>query len=160
MYNYPPPGYPPPPYGYSGPPKRKPLWPWIVGGVALLAVVILGFTVVVVMKTSHKGENRTVTMTYQVEGTAKTARVSYTGTNNNEEIQEVSLPWSTDVNVGPAVVMTSLTVTTLESGATIECRVMADGRQVAHSGPSPMIVGCMGETGNDWPTPTRNRYRN
>ncbi|MBI2703467.1 MULTISPECIES: hypothetical protein [Mycobacterium] len=161
MYNYPPPGYPPPPYGYSAPTPRKPLWPWVLGGAALLVVLMLGVVVVVVVMKSSTGEKRrAVTMTYQVEGTARTARVSYKGPTDSDENQDVSLPWSADVVVGGTVVMAGVTVTTLEPGATVECRVLANGRQVAHNGPSPMIVSCLGETGNPWPTPTRSRYRN
>lgn len=160
MYNYPPPGYPPPPYGQSAPIPRKPLWPWVLGGAALLVAVMLGVVAVVVMKPSSGEKRRAVTMTYQVEGTARTARVSYKGPTDSDENQDVSLPWSADVVVGGTVVMAGVTVTTLEPGATVECRVLANGRQVAHNGPSPMIVSCLGETGNPWPTPTRSRYRN
>ncbi|WP_205874401.1 hypothetical protein [Mycobacterium camsae] len=160
MYNYPPPGYPPPPYGSPAPVPRRLLWPWVLGGVALLVVVMLGVVVVVLMKPSSEDKRRAVTMTYQVQGTAKTARVSYTGPTDSDENHEVSLPWSIEVVVGKTVVMAGVTVTTLESGATVECRVLANGKQVAHNGPSPMIAGCLGETGNPWPTPTRSRYRN
>ncbi|OBR99237.1 MAG: hypothetical protein CK429_14415 [Mycobacterium sp.] len=133
----------------------------MLGGAALLVVLMLGVVVVVVVMKSSTGEKRrAVTMTYQVEGTARTARVSYKGPTDSDENQDVSLPWSADVVVGGTVVMAGVTVTTLEPGATVECRVLANGRQVAHNGPSPMIVSCLGETGNPWPTPTRSRYRN
>ncbi|OBK20703.1 hypothetical protein A5634_12005 [Mycobacterium asiaticum] len=132
------------------------MWPWVLGGVILLLVVVVVAVAIFVVVGSKRSGG--VDVTYEVEGTANSADITYTAPGDNSQSEHgVSLPWRKKVTLGTTVVLAALTVTTLQSGATVSCRVLADGKEVAQSGPTQMIVSCLGSTGNKWPSPTRSR---
>lgn len=150
MYNYPPPGYLPPgypPYGHSPPPRKRLVWPWVLGGAAILFVIAVG--VVAVLLFADTSSDR-VKITYSVEGTANSVDITYTGSDNGEKTEHVSLPWTKEVTVGSKVVFVSLMANSVDLESTVRCRIVADGKEVASNGPTQMMAACFGSTGNKW----------
>ncbi|RJQ83109.1 MmpS family transport accessory protein [Amycolatopsis panacis] len=76
--------------------------------------------------------NRTVTVHYDVTGTAKDASVAYTtfGDGNFTTNQETpkALPWSKDLTTKGLVKGGTLTVTTGMEGGNVTCKVVVDGK--------------------------------
>jgi Mycobacterium membrane protein len=108
--------------------------------------------VVGAVATRRDEAERNVTFTYQVEGSADSVDVSYTGADNNEVREEdVSLPWSKDVTITieGAFTFVSLSATNLSSGR-ITCRILADGKEV-HEASSEGPIGIASCLGNAQP---------
>lgn len=148
---YPPPGYPPPqsPYGYGPAPRRKPLWPWVVGGVALLVVAMVAIAAAVLVSTAGRS-GRTVTMSYEVEGTARSVSITSSRTDGDDVTDNrVSLPWSKKVTPKSDVLFVRVWVIADAPGGALTCRIFQNGKKVAEETASGSMasVHCVGETG-------------
>ncbi|GAA4532603.1 DUF4190 domain-containing protein [Amycolatopsis samaneae] len=77
--------------------------------------------------------NRTVTVHYEVSGTAKGASVTYStigegGSSTNQE-KPGTLPWSKDLTTKGLIKGGTLTVTTGMDGGDVTCKVVVDGKE-------------------------------
>ncbi|GAD84547.1 hypothetical protein FEK33_22505 [Nocardia asteroides NBRC 15531] len=135
---YPQGGYPqggyPQNYGYPPqPPRKKPVWPWIVGGIVLVLVLLAGGCAVLVGVAANeidKEAKSSADLVYEVGGTASQVDITYyTGDFDQNSANATSVPWRKDVTVSGFAKMGSLTVTTtgLEEG-TVSCRILRDGK--------------------------------
>jgi hypothetical protein len=74
---------------------------------------------------------RTVTVHYEVSGTAKDATVTYSvanGTNWSTSQEQVQLPWTKDLTSTGLAKGGTLTVTTGAGGGNATCKVVVDGK--------------------------------
>lgn len=151
MSNNPPPQfpqgqYPQQPYGqqpygqqlYGGqyppqmPPARKrKKWPWILGGIILLFVAMVGGCVALIGGAANeidKEMNREVVVTYRVTGTG-TGSITWTDKDfNMAQETDAPLPWEKQVTVSGFGKIASLTVTnSSDDGATSTCEIVVDG---------------------------------
>ncbi|HQV20788.1 MAG: hypothetical protein KDB67_03510 [Gordonia sp.] len=151
MSNNPPPQfpqgqYPQQPYGqqpygqqlYGGqyppqmPPARKrKKWPWILGGIILLFVAMVGGCVALIGGAANeidKEMNREVIVTYRVTGTG-TGSITWTDKDfNMAQETDAPLPWEKQVTVSGFGKIASLTVTnSSDDGATSTCEIVVDG---------------------------------
>ncbi|MFE6921133.1 MmpS family transport accessory protein [Nocardia sp. NPDC057663] len=129
---YPQGGYPPN-YGYPPQPPKKPVWPWIVGGIVLVLVLLGGGCAAIVGVAAwqvDKEVNSSADLVYEVGGTASQVDITYyTGEFDQNTANSSSVPWRKDVTVSGFAKMGSITVTTsgLEEG-TVSCRILRDGK--------------------------------
>ncbi|MGW5437101.1 MmpS family transport accessory protein [Nocardia asteroides] len=151
-------GYPPAGYapggGYPPPPKKRKVWPWVLGGV--LVVILLGFIGCIALVGTAFNEvdkeiNRAVTVTYQVEGTGTASSITYSGKNMDiAQDTEVALPWTKDVTVDGFVKTVTLTASAGADGGQITCRIRAGDDVIAEqtaSGPWAS-ASCSGDAGD------------
>ena len=143
----PPPGYyPPPPPGYAQPyppqaayyqrpPKKRRVWPWILGGTFIAMLLGIGGCVALVgvMATGIDNESkREVTVTYEVTGTGDAVAITYSGRDFNiAQDTGVSLPWSKDVVIDGLGKTVTLTGTRGGDDGTVTCRISANGKVVS-----------------------------
>ncbi|WOC11936.1 MmpS family transport accessory protein [Gordonia sp. MP11Mi] len=119
------------PYPYQ-PPKKRKVWPWIVGGIILVFVAIIGGCVAIVgsaVDSVDKESKREVTVTYRVTGTGATS-ITWTDKDfNTAQDTNASLPWEKTVTVTGFAKAASLTVTNDESdNASSKCEILVDGQ--------------------------------
>ena len=102
MSNYPPCSYPIPGY-YQQPPKKRRVWPWVLGGFVLLVFLGVGgcFAFIGAVATKiDKESKREVRVTYQVEGKGNSVPVTYSARDfNTAPVTGVSLPWTKDATI-------------------------------------------------------------
>jgi hypothetical protein len=140
----PPAGYPPypPPGYYQQPPRKKPVWPWVLGGMFLLMLLGIGGCLAFiggVATNIDKESKRQVAVTYEVVGSGNSVSVSYTNSDNKPGTQDlglaqetgVALPWQKEVTVDGLVKTATLTATNGAQGGEITCRIRADGKVIA-----------------------------
>lgn len=142
--------------------KKRKTWPWVLGGIGVIAAII-----VVIAVSSGGGGGRTgadpalpdapdapgeageageaaptvPATTYEVEGESDgdgSAMITYTADENLSTSQEtdVTLPWTTTVDLGRQGTVfggASLTAQGDASVTSITCRVMRDGEVVAEN---------------------------
>ena len=129
---YPQGGYPPN-YGYPQPPKKKPVWPWIVGGVVLVLVLLGGGCAAIIGVAAwqvDKEVNSSADLVYEVNGTASQVDITYYSGDFDQNTANGSMvPWRKNVTVSGFAKMGSITVTTTgtEEG-TVSCRILRDGK--------------------------------
>lgn len=112
-----------------------------IAGLALsvigLALCVLWATVVnKTVDDVDQEAHRTITVTYEVSGTAKNVEVDYSTYGDKVESKQetvAKLPWQKDVKTHGLVKGGSLIVTTGESGGNVSCRVIVDGKEAAKS---------------------------
>jgi hypothetical protein len=64
------------------------------------------------------------TFTYQVEGTANSVSIKYSGHDGDGvEAKRVSLPWTMDLTFDKTVLFASVWAMSFESGGTLTCRI-------------------------------------
>ncbi|MFC6012381.1 MmpS family transport accessory protein [Nocardia lasii] len=118
-------GYPPH-GGYPQPPRKKKVWPWVLGGVLVVLLLIVGGCVALVGTVANEIENevnREVTVSYQAGGTG-TSTVTYSdGSLEVAQDSDVALPWSKDVTVTGLVKYVSLSVLAGAEGGTVSCKI-------------------------------------
>ncbi|MGW5311995.1 MmpS family transport accessory protein [Nocardia thailandica] len=138
--------------GYPQPPGKKKVWPWVLGGVALVFVLIVGGCVAVVGVAANeidKEANREVTVSYEVTGTG-TGSVFFSGRNFDvAQETDVTLPWSKTVTMDGLVKIVSLTATGGEEDGEIGCRITVGGKVIAEqtaNGPYAS-ANCTGDAG-------------
>ncbi|NOP99291.1 MmpS family transport accessory protein [Mycolicibacterium sp.] len=150
---YPPPGYTQPPYGYQ-PPKKRAVWPWILGGIFLVIFLGIGGCVAFVgsvAKNIDDESKREVTVTYSVTGSGNSVAITYSGRDfNTAQETDASLPWSKDVTIDGLGKTVTLTATNGSDGGTITCEISANGKTLAQqtsSGPFAS-ASCIGSAGD------------
>ncbi|WP_054600986.1 MmpS family transport accessory protein [Mycolicibacterium fortuitum] len=151
--NQPQPPYGQPPYGYQ-PPKKRRVWPWVLGGIFLVMFLGLGACVAFVggvAKNIDDESKREVTVTYSVTGSGNSAAITYSGRDfNTAQETDVTLPWNKNVTIDGLGKTVSLTVTNDSDGGTITCEISANGRTLARqtsSGPFA-TASCIGNAGD------------
>ncbi|WP_280401103.1 MmpS family transport accessory protein [Nocardia carnea] len=133
------------------PPRKKPRWPWIAGGIVLVSVLVIGGCVAVF--SNQVGDEQVdtgVTVTYRVDGTAPAASVTYLGTDLGMARETaVALPWSKDVSIQGWGKIVSLTANNGPDGGDITCRILVGGKVMSEqtsSGPYAS-ASCSGDAG-------------
>jgi len=109
--------------------------------VAGLALSVIGLVICFVWATAftkavddvNTEANRTVTVHYEVTGTATDASVTYTTLGDNgmstSQEQPKTLPWSKDLSTKGLLKGGTLTVTTGPNGGDVICKVTVDGKE-------------------------------
>lgn len=135
-------GYPPQ-GGYPQPPRKKKVWPWVLGGIALVLLLIIGGCVAFVGTVANeidKEANREVTVTYEAGGTG-TATVTYSGQGMDVgQESDVALPWTKDVALDGLVKYVSLTVMAGFEGGQVSCKITVDGKVIAEDQASGQLA--------------------
>lgn len=129
-------GQQPYPYPPQPPQKKRKIWPWILGGVILVFVLIIGGCVALVGTAANevdKQSKKEVEVTYRVSGTG-TASITWTDKDFNiAQATNVTLPWEKKVTVTGFAKAASLTVTNNESDtASTKCEIIV-GDQVKYT---------------------------
>jgi hypothetical protein len=148
------PGYPPsyPAPGYFQQPQKpkRPVWPWVLGGILLTIFLGVGgcFAFVGLVANGIDAESkREVTVTYEVTGTGDSVAVTYSGRDfNTAQETGVGLPWRKDVVIDGLGKTVILTGTRSMGDGTVTCRISANGKVVSEqtsSGPFAS-ASCMG----------------
>lgn len=152
----PPQGYYPqgmPPQGqYPQPPKKK-KWPWILGGILLVILLIVGGCIAVlagVVKSVDDESKSVVDVHYEVTGTGLASSVLYTGDNmNSAQDTGVPLPWIRDVKISGLLKFVTLTASNGAEGGTITCKITRGATVISTqtaNGPYAS-VSCSGNAG-------------
>jgi hypothetical protein len=141
---YPPPGYPQPypqaPYAYQ-PPKKRPVWPWVLGGIFVVVFLCIGACVAFVggvASNIDKETKREVEVIYAVSGSGRSVAITYSGRDfNTAQETAVRLPWN------------RMRATNDMSGGTITCQITANGKTIAEqSSTGPFATAsCVGNAG-------------
>jgi len=153
---YPPPGYPQPypqaPYAYQ-PPKKRPVWPWVLGGIFVVIFLCIGACVAFVggvASNIDKETKREVEVIYAVSGSGRAVAITSSGRDfNTAQETAVRLPWNRSVTIDGLAKTVSLAATNDISGGTITCQITANGKTIAEqssSGPFA-TVRCIGNAG-------------
>ena len=133
---YPQSGHPEQPYGGQYPPqlppKKRKKWPWIVGGIILLFVAMVGGCMALIGGAANeidKEINREVTVTYRVTGNG-TGSITWTDKDfNMAQETDATLPWEKQVVVSGLGKTASLTVTnSSDDGTESTCEIIVDGQ--------------------------------
>ena len=113
--------------------------------IAGLVVSVLGLVICIVWTTVvtkavsdvNTEANRTVTVHYEVTGTATDASITYTTLGDNgmstSQEQPKALPWSKDLSAKGLIKGGTLTVTTGANGGEVTCKVVVDGKEAKTS---------------------------
>ncbi|MFF0609918.1 MmpS family transport accessory protein [Nocardia tengchongensis] len=124
------------------PPKKRKIWPWIVGALLLFIVLPFAACTALVGKAAHdvdKESKRTVDVRYEVTGTGGgeyvKPSITYSsgdlGTGNTTSAQ---LPWSKDVTLTGIVKVATLTAQAGDDeNATISCRIVQGDKVLAEN---------------------------
>lgn len=152
---YPPAGYPPPTYAYQPPPPKKtPIWPWVLGGIVLVIFLGVGGCVAFVgtVATSiHNEATRQVTVTYSVKGSANSASITYSGKGfNSAQETGASLPWTKSVTIDGLGKTIMLTATNGFADGTVTCEISANGKVLAQQTSSGAFAtaSCLANAGD------------
>lgn len=144
---YPPQGY------YQQPPKKKRKWPWIVGGIVLVFILMIGGCMAMIGGAANeidKESKREVTVTYQVEGSGGNSSITYSGRDFNiAQETAATLPWTKDVTIDGLGKTVTLSATNDENGGDVTCRILVDGNAISEqtsSGPFAS-ASCTGDAG-------------
>ncbi|GAA3968010.1 MmpS family transport accessory protein [Gordonia caeni] len=147
------PAGPPPQYQA---PKKKKVWPWILGGVILIFILFIGGCMALfggVANEIDKESKRTVEVTYRVTGDGGPVSVTYSDANFNiSQDTEVPLPWEKEVTIDGLGKTASLTATNnfqAATGSTVTCEILVDGAVKytnTASGPAAS-ASCSGDVG-------------
>lgn len=153
---YPQGGYPHGGYpqgGYGPPPKKRKVWPWVLGGVLLFMVLGIGACIALVgtaVNEVDKEINRTVAVTYQVDGTGQASSITYSGRGGDvAQDTDVSLPWTKEVTVDGIVKAVTVTASAGADGGDITCRILVGDDVLAEqtaTGPYAS-ASCSGDAG-------------
>lgn len=144
MTYQPPPQYPGYGQGYPGyppqPPKGKPIWPWVLGGVFLAIVLTVGGCVAVFGSIAYridKESKKEISVTYEISGTGS-ADISYTsGDFDSANDNDALLPWTKVVTLTGFVRSGRVSATMSgTSGGTVSCRILRDGEVVVEDSDS------------------------
>lgn len=120
-----------PPY-YSQPPKKRPVWPWIVGGILLVLLLSIGGCIAVVATIANDATEE-VTVTYEVSGDGEEVSISYSGADlNSGQVNDAVLPWRMEVTVEGLFKSVYVTATNgAEDTGEVSCKITANGKVVA-----------------------------
>ncbi|GAA1480342.1 hypothetical protein GCM10009624_07820 [Gordonia sinesedis] len=140
---------------YQQPPqKKRKIWPWVLGGVILVFILIIGGCMALVGTAANevdKAVNSEVTVTYRVTGEG-TASVTWTDQNfNTAQESNAQLPWEKEVKVSGLGKIASLTVTNNESdSARSTCEILVGGQvKYTQTATGPFAsASCSGSVGD------------
>ncbi|MEU4647400.1 MmpS family transport accessory protein [Nocardia fluminea] len=139
--------------GYPPPPKKRKVWPWVLGGTALVILIFFGACLAFfggVVNEIDKEVNSTVTVTYQVDGTGQASSITYSaGDLDVSQDTDADLPWTKDVTVDGFIKTVTLTASAGPDGGEITCRIKVGDRVIAEqtaSGPFA-TTSCSGDAG-------------
>ncbi|WP_409184618.1 DUF4190 domain-containing protein [Amycolatopsis sp. VS8301801F10] len=109
----------------------------VLSVIGLVICIVWTVTAAKVVNEVNNEANRSVTVHYEVTGTAKDASVTYTtfgdgSTATNQEHPQ-SLPWSKDITTKGLFKGGSLLVTTGAEGGEVTCKVTVDGKETKTS---------------------------
>ncbi|MFD3744227.1 MmpS family transport accessory protein [Nocardia sp. NPDC058633] len=147
---YPPQGGYPQHGGYPQPPRKKKVWPWVLGGILVVLLLVVGGCVALVGTVANEIENevsREVTVSYQAGGTG-TSTVTYSDGNLDvAQESDVALPWSKDVTVTGLVKFVSLSVLSGADGGNVSCKITVGGKVIAEDQASGQFASaiCSGD---------------
>ncbi|EFL11414.1 predicted protein [Streptomyces sp. AA4] len=101
--------------------------------IGLVLCIIWLATAAKVVNEVNNEANRSVTVHYEVSGTAKDASITYTtfgdGSASSNQDQPQTLPWSKDITTKGLFKGGSLSVTTGAEGGDVACKVVVDGKE-------------------------------
>ncbi|WP_227983226.1 MmpS family transport accessory protein [Nocardia spumae] len=142
-----------PPAYYPAPPKKRKKWPWVLGGIVLFFVLLMGSCMALVggaVNSVDKESKREVTVTYQVEGTGPDSSITYSGRDFNiAQENGATLPWSKQVTIDGLGKTVSLSATNDEKGGDVTCRILLGDKVISEqksSGPFAS-ASCTGDAG-------------
>lgn len=155
---YPPqPGQPYPQQPYQQPPKKKKVWPWIVGAIILIIILFFAGCMAFfggVANEIDKESNRTVEVTYRVTGEGGTASsITFTDADwNTAQDTSVSLPWEKKVSIDGLGKLASLMASNsidAAPGTAITCEILVDGEvKYTNTATGPgASASCSGDVG-------------
>ncbi|GAB3393109.1 DUF4190 domain-containing protein [Amycolatopsis echigonensis] len=105
----------------------------VLSVIGLVMCIVWVVTAAKVVNDVNNEANRTVTVHYEVTGTAKDASVTYTtfgdGNASTNQEQPKSLPWSKDISTKGLFKGGTLSVTTGTEGGDVTCKVVVDGKE-------------------------------
>ncbi|WP_405148437.1 MmpS family transport accessory protein [Nocardia salmonicida] len=142
------------PQGGYPPPKKRKVWPWVLGGVLLVFLVGLGSCIAIVATTVNEVDNeinRAVNVTYQVDGTGQASSITYSGRNMDiAQDTDAALPWTKEVSIDGIFKTVTLTASADADGGDVTCRILVGDEVLAEqtaSGPYAS-VSCTGDAGS------------
>ncbi|WP_037354624.1 DUF4190 domain-containing protein [Amycolatopsis orientalis] len=105
----------------------------VLSVIGLVICIVWLATAAKVVNDVNNEANRSVTVHYEVTGTAKDASITYTtfgdgSTSTNQEHPQ-ALPWSKDISTKGLFKGGSLMVTTGTEGGEVTCKVIVDGKE-------------------------------
>ncbi|ATY15193.1 DUF4190 domain-containing protein [Amycolatopsis sp. AA4] len=105
----------------------------VLSVIGLVLCIIWLATAAKVVNEVNNEANRSVTVHYEVSGTAKDASITYTtfgdGSASSNQDQPQTLPWSKDITTKGLFKGGSLSVTTGAEGGDVACKVVVDGKE-------------------------------
>ncbi|MFE9788960.1 MmpS family transport accessory protein [Nocardia salmonicida] len=141
------------PQGGYPPPKKRKVWPWVLGGMALVILIFFAACVALfggIANEIDKEVNSTVNVTYEVDGTGQASSITYSGGNSDvSQDTDASLPWTKEVTVDGFIKAVTLTASAGPDGGEITCRIKVGDRVIAEqtsSGPFAS-ASCSGDAG-------------
>ncbi|MEU4433706.1 MmpS family transport accessory protein [Nocardia rhamnosiphila] len=154
------PAYRQDPYAGTAPAGRRSRhgrsrWPWVVAGLVLTALCLVGGCVAVVAGIANEGgedADHEVAVSYEVEGTAGEVSITYLGHDLGMARETAAgLPWRRDVLIESFGTMVSLIAVNDGDGGEVTCRILIGGRLVSEqtsTGPYAS-AGCSGAAGGE-----------
>lgn len=141
---YPPPNYPP--YGASPVPPAPPAkrrWPWIVGAIVAVIVLIVGGVSATVAVVGGQAERET-TVIYEITGPPGSVDVEYwIEPGGAAMLEDVPLPWRTEVILKGDNPYASLSASRSEaSNVALQCRISVEGETVFEEQSISRFVTC------------------
>lgn len=142
------PYYAPPPA-----PRKRKVWPWIVGGIVVMFLAMMGGCVALVGGAANeidKESKREVTVTYQVTGSGTGTSVTCSGRDFNiAQDTDVALPWSKEVTIDGLGKTVTLSATNDQDGGAVTCSIKVGDRVISEqqsTGPFA-TASCTGDAG-------------
>lgn len=124
------------------PPRKKPRWPWIAGGIVLVLVLLAGGGFAAFAAFGNSGDEEDgsdITVTYRVDGAAPASSITYLGPDlGMAQETAVGLPWSKEVTIQGWGQIVSLTANNGPDGGDITCRILVGDKVMSEqtsSGP-------------------------
>ena len=146
--------YPQQPGYYQQPPKKRKIWPWVLGGVVLVFILFFAGCMALfggVANEIDKESKSTVNVTYKVTGDGGSGSITYTDANlNMAQDTQASLPWEKEVAITGLGKIASLTATNdfnAGSSTSITCEILVDGQvKYTQTGTGPgASASCSGD---------------
>ncbi|WP_084465793.1 MULTISPECIES: MmpS family transport accessory protein [Nocardia] len=142
------------PQGGYPPPKKRKVWPWVLGAVLLVFLVGLGACIAIIGTAVNEVDNeinRAVNVTYQVDGTGQASSITYSGRNMDiAQDTDAALPWTKEVSIDGIFKTVTLTASADADGGDVTCRILVGDEVLAEqtaSGPYAS-VSCTGDAGS------------
>lgn len=145
---WPQPGYgPPPQYSASPVQPRKRRWPWIVGAVVAVAIIVLAIGGYALTRGGSKDKAQTVSVTYEITGSAGPVEIRYHDSAGHlSEPQTVTPPWQTRVLVpqGRKQLVSVSGQRPDSSDEPLACRITSEGKSIDRKQSAGGFVFCGG----------------